>query len=399
MELNAENVVAYLRNSGKLPAEGGEVLVQSLSGQDGPARSTVLKVFDTQAGQKIGSDLRSEAQKKAGKPDTRMSEGVCLVVKQPLEAARAQIAKPADVGDERAIVKPLDAPGLARVRAEKACMDLLGTLLPERSVPANAWVDEDEGVLGMDCAPAAALVWKKQLSAGVTTMAAATHAGMLLAMLHSSTKKDPAIKERFGDAKLFSQARLEPAILSAVGKSGELGKMLQDAVFRARTPICLIHGDFTPGNILLVPEAVPAGKEAVGGAKAPELSHLMLVDFDAAYFGHGAFDVASLIAEFLLLGFLRSGKWRSYMLMADNFWQTYRHTADPDLVRAAEVAGGRVLAALMLGRVDGARPVEAILERRSAVEKVRKLAAEILKKNTMSLDEAIDAASMHYDDE
>jgi hypothetical protein len=414
MELKAENVTEYLRSTGRLPAEGkGEVLVQALSGQEGPARSTVLKVFDPEAGAKVGSDVRSPAQIKAGKPDTRMSEGVCLLVKQPLEGARQKKADEAEEEDPWALSKPTESPessearfalGLARVRAEKSCMELLSNLLPEGSVPANCWVDEDECILGTDCAPASAISWKKQLSNGITTGAVATHAGMLLAMLHSSTKKDPAVRERFGDAKLFSQARLEPGILSAGPKNPDVIKMLQDAVFRARTPLCLLHGDFVPANILLVPE--PGSEEAANAASAAgsstggkgfELASLMLVDYDAAYFGHAAFDVASLISELLLGGFMRSGKWRAMMMLADNFWQTYRHTADPDLVRGAEVAGGRIMGALMLGRVDGARPLQGLADRRGAGERIRKLAGEILKKSTISLDEAIDAASMHYD--
>ncbi len=413
MELKAENVTEYLRSTGRLPAGGdgkGEVLVQTLSGQEGPARSTVLKVFDTEAGAKIGSDVRSPAQIKGGKPDLRASEGVCLLVKQPLEGARQKTVEAEEEDDPWAISKPsTESPessearfaiGLSRVRAEKACIELLENLLPAGSVPTNCWIDEDECILGMDCAPASAISWKKQLSNGVAAASVATHAGMLLAMLHSSTKKDPAVKERFGDPKLFMQARLEPAILAAGPKNNDVIKMLQDAVFRARTPLCLLHGDFVPANILLVPE--PGSEEAAapgGTAKGFELASLMLVDFDAACFGHAAFDVASLISELLLWGFLRSGKWRAMMMLADNFWQTYRHTADPDLVRGAEVAGGRILGALMLGRVDGTRPLQGLADRRGAADRIRKLAGEILKKSTISLDEAIDAASMHYDNE
>lgn len=411
MELSSENVVEYLRKAGRVPAKG-EVLVQNLSGSDGPARSTVLKVFDVNAGGKIGSDARSAAQKKAGTPDTRSGTGICMIIKQPLEGVIKGSAGATEEVDERAMSQPVDPGnlkpiGLARIRAEKACIDLLTEQLPEGSVPANCWVDEDECIVGMDCAPPSAISWKKQLASGVTTTAAATHAGMLLAMMHSSTKKDAAVKERFGDAKLFSRAKLEPGILAAVGKNGEVAKMLQDAVFRARTPLCLIHGDFVPGNILLIPGSVQQEEEidprAGGNAPPPQLkgydlAHLMIVDFDSAYFGHAAFDVASLTAELLLMGFLREGKWRAYMMMADNFWQTYRHTADPDLVRGSDVAGGRILGALLLGRIDGTRGVEGIQDRRGAADRVRKLAGEILKKSNISLDEAIDAASMYYGD-
>ena len=124
----------------------------------------------------------------------------------------------------------------------------------------------------------------------------------------------------------------------------------------------------------------------------------MLVDFESAFFGHNAFDVATLVADLLLLGFLAAGRWRAFMMMADNFWQTYRHTADPELVRAAEVAGGRLLGAVLLGRMDGNAPVKELQSNAEEMQgRVRGLALAMLKKSTMTMDEAIDEAAMHFD--
>jgi hypothetical protein len=123
----------------------------------------------------------------------------------------------------------------------------------------------------------------------------------------------------------------------------------------------------------------------------------MLVDFETAFFGHNAFDVATLVADLLLMGFMAAGRWRAFMMMADNFWQTYRHTADPELVRAAEVAGGRILGAMLLGRIDGHAPIKELQERREVQGRIRGLALEILKKSNMTFDEAIDEAAMHFD--
>ena len=67
---------------------------------------------------------------------------------------------------------------------------------------------------------------------------------------------------------------------------------------------CLIHGDYSPKNIFLVPEG-EKGKELLAGKRGREqrLSHLMVLDFEVAYYGHCGFDVATLINHFLLKGF------------------------------------------------------------------------------------------------
>ena len=66
-------------------------------------------------------------------------------------------------------------------------------------------------------------------------------------------------------------------------------------------------------------------------------------------------------ADLLLMGFRRGPKWRAFIMMSDSFWQTYRHTADPELVKAAEVAGGRILGALLMMAVDGPSPLKELV--------------------------------------
>jgi hypothetical protein len=380
MELSEQNAVQYLRDAGRASPEG-EVLVQRLSEAD--SANVVLKIFDTNAGDKIGSDLRTDGQKKLGKPDTRMTQGACFVVKQPrIREGSAELDQ-------------------ARPRQERACLELLSNLLPAGSVPETLWFDETHHVLGLSCPPPEAVLWFKQIRSGVVSMDAATHAGMLLAMIHSSTRKDPALKERFGDPRLLVQQSVEPMIRAAGQRNPALAKNLQDAVFRLRSPLSLIHGDFRLENILLVPAPpdpeAPVKPGPAGINRGPKLAHVMLVDFESAFFGHNAFDVATLVADLLLAGFLSAGRWRALMMMVDNFWQTYRHTADPELVRAAEVAGGRLLGAMLLGRVDGVAPVRELAERKDLQGRVRGLAQAILKQASITMDEAIDEAPMHFD--
>ena len=114
------------------------------------------------------------------------------------------------------------------------------------------------------------------------------------------------------------------------------------------------------------------------------------------FYGHAAFDVSTLINHFLLKGFYHKANWRPYMLMADNFWQTYRHTADPDLVRAVDAIGGHLLGALLLARIDGKSPAEYLTPLPAIQEQVRQAANDILSQSDPSLEHALDTASPHF---
>jgi 5-methylthioribose kinase len=224
---------------------------------------------------------------------------------------------------------------------------------------------------------------------------------MLMAMLHSSTKDDAEIRERYGDPRLFMQQRVDPYLHGAAEKNPGVAALLHalgQKLLAAR--FCLIHGDFSPKNIFLIPrEEDPAETRGEGlKAKTFPLSHLMLLDFEVAFYGHPAFDVATLINHLLLKGFHQRKGWRPYMLMADNFWQTYRHTADPDLVRTIDGLGGQVLGALLLARIDGKSPAEYLLGDEPVRAQVRQAALAILGEKDFSLDRALDVASTHFDE-
>jgi hypothetical protein len=396
IELNENNAVAYLRQAGRISAQG-EVLVQAMS--EATSDNIVLKIFDTGGGAKVGSDTRSAAQIQKGAPDKRMNQGACMVLKQPRMV----------VGDERALGgdETQSELALARMQIEKQALELLATVLPADSSPSVLWLDQDNSILAISCAPTDAILLKRHLAAGAVSMDGAVHAAMLLAMLHSSTKKDANAKQLFSDSRFFLQEQLDPLIRATSQRNPAMARNLQDAAFRARSPLCLIHGDFSPDNILLVPAppgstpppTVVRGRPAVQKpATGSTISHVMLVDFDTVFFGHNAFDVAKFIADLLLAGFLRGAKWRAFMMMSDSFWQTYHHTADPELVKAVEAAGGRLLGAFLLGAVDGPAPLKELVERPDLQSRVRALALEILKRQTMSLDEAMDEASMRFDE-
>lgn len=358
IELNTDNIVAYLR--ARHAATEGEVLVKQLSGG---VAGAVFMVLDMGAGEPVGTDMRTEGQKRAGKPDKRMREGRCFVVKQPLEKFNTTAEWLVDRD---------------RIHTERNCMALLHRLLPAHRVPEPLWVDEDNFVLAMTAAPAGAAAWKSQLLAGSVNQRLADDAGKLLASIQNHTCGSAAIAKEFGGLKGFIQQRIEPYFHATAQKHPAVQPAITRMAALVQTNrLCLTHGDFSPKNMLTWPPA------------EGETAQLMLVDFEVAHWGHPAFDVATLINHLLLKGFYHAGRWRPFMFAADGFWQTYQQHAHLSLKQAVADCGGKLLGCLMLARIDGKSPVEYITDA-ALKDKVRRCATHLLTLSDDSLDTALD---------
>jgi hypothetical protein len=225
---------------------------------------------------------------------------------------------------------------------------------------------------------------------------------MLLAMMHSSTLHDAPTEKRYGDPKFFIQQRVDPYLHATAEKHADVRARLYSlGEVLLNSKQCLIHGDYSPKNIFLVPHTGALAAELRSDPNTHQafpLSHLLLLDFEVAFYGHCAFDVATLINHLLLKGFYHRRNWRPFMLMADGFWQTYRNTADPELTRAASAVGGHMLGALMLARIDGKSPVEYLVPEPEIQEQVRRAAKDILAGRDGSLDQALDTLSGHFEE-
>jgi hypothetical protein len=355
--LTAQTAADYLRATGRASADG-QLLVQPVTtGTDGAA--PLFKVLDTAGGDRVGSDLRTPAQIDLGAPDTRPHTGACWMLKAA--------ATPDDL------------------LAERDALALLASLLPEGSVSQVQWVDQAAQLLGLSCAPPDAVVWARHLAAGHASVDAATHAGMLLAMLHSSTENDPAVRDRFGSRPLALPHTPLP------GDAGDRLAAVRRTLATARQ--CLIHGQCFADHILLVPQPDVPAAPPPGPASPFPLSHLQLLQFERASFGHPAADLAALLASFLAAGFAHRNHWRPYMLLADNCWQTYRHTAAPSLVRAASAVAGHALAACLLA--PGANVPAAADE--AVPLQIRRAALGMLEQRDPSLDAALDTIALSFD--
>lgn len=360
IELNEQNVIEYLRRREAIgPGRG---LVKSLSGG---VANVVLQIMEIDAGEPLGADLRSENQKKRGVPDARMRRGNCFVIKQPL--ARYKTAEAWLVDRDR-------------VWTERDALTMLADIVPEGALPRMLWSDEENYVLAISAAAPGAVNWKTELLTGRLDANAPEAAAALLATIHNATAGQTRWERRFGDARGFIQQRIDPYLRATANKQESLRPALEKlANFLLTEKYCLIHGDYSPKNMLIC----QLNNRTDG--------NLMLLDFEAAFYGHPVFDAATLVNHLLLKAFYSSRRWRAYMIAADTFWRAYRHRLRAQMRAPVQAMGGTMLGALMLARLHGKSPVEYLTDPQLRSH-VHKLAVRLIQPDAPTMDDALDLA-------
>lgn len=180
--------------------------------------------------------------------------------------------------------------------------------------------------------------WKQLLLKSDASVEHAAQAGELIAKIHRRSAGDAEAMRLFDTTENFFQLRIEPYLLATGAKDPDLRGLFEaEATRLADTRECLVHGDFSPKNIL------------VNGRR------MVLLDCEVAWYGDPAFDLAFLLNHFFLKGLLHAPGEPGFESMIAAFWSAYQNA------RPTPELDGRVahlLLMLMLARVDGKSPVE-----------------------------------------
>jgi 5-methylthioribose kinase len=321
-ELTAANSVAYLRSRGYL-APGETARAQELSGG---VSNLVIHVA------------------KAGGDD--------LVLKQ----ARGKLS----------VAEPWYC-SIERIWREVEVLSICSTLLysyradaPSKvDVPRLLFTDRENYLYAMSAAPAGHVVWKQELLAGVARSDVARAGGTMLGVLHASSWHDVLLARQLDDRQFFFDLRLEPYYrqVAAVHRSlaPEIERLI-DAVCRERH--CLVHGDFSPKNLLVYED------------------RLLLIDFEVGHYGDPAFDLGFCLSHLVLKACYHSPRDGPFFDLIEAFWNGYRAEMDGAIPRQdLDALVGRAilnLAGCALARLDGKSKIDYLQDqaRRDAVREL-----------------------------
>ena len=240
-----------------------------------------------------------------------------------------------------------------RIHREAASIRALAPLLPAGAVPSVVFEDAPEFIYAMESAAAGAVDWKTRLLRDrELNQATVREVAAILAALVRATAGQTRWQAEFGDQHCFDQLRLDPYYRFTALRHPALGGAFEEAIALARTPRAIVHGDFSPKNILTVP-----GRPA------------MLIDFEVIHYGDPAFDAAFLLNHLLLKAAHGVAGMREF---AHLFWRELR-SALPGL-DWLEPAAIRHLGCLHLARVDGKSPAEYLTSAQQAAVRARAVA-------------------------
>lgn len=255
-----------------------------------------------------------------------------------------------------------------RNRSEAAWLRVAADIVPG-CVPKLLAEDPDAGAFAMEWLPPGRFpVWKHLLRDGAIESATAAKIGDVLGRLHAATAQRPDLGAAFATDALFHALRIEPYLLATARVHEDLtAQLVATAERTAATRLALVHGDFSPKN-LLIGEAGP-----------------VVVDAECAWWGDPAFDLAFVLNHLLLKGAWRP-QWRSqYVGLYRALVDAYLPHVDWEPWTELEGRCAALLPALMLARIDGKSPVEYLAEP-PVKDEVRTFARALLVRPAASLE-------------
>ncbi len=262
----------------------------------------------------------------------------------------------------------------ARIHREAAGMRALGELLRPGEVPRFLFEDHEHHVLAMTAVAQPHACWRDELLAGRVDGALARAYGDLLGRMHARSAAEPGrFASAFADSGFFESLRLEPYYRYTAARVPAAAEFLAALCAETlATRDCLVHGDYSPKNLLVA-----------GGA-------LVLLDHEVIHWGDPAFDVGfcltHLVAKANHLPASRSAFAAASLAAWDAYAAAHRAAAHPRF----QARCGAHLVACLLARVDGRSPLGYLDER--ARTRQRRMALALIADRPGSMPSLLDAA-------
>ena len=228
----------------------------------------------------------------------------------------------------------------SRNHFEHKYLTYVGAFLPE-AVPRV--ILEGDGYFAMEYLGDGFANWKTLMLDGRYELDHAVRAGKILGIIHKTSQGDVQAQERFDTTTNFHQLRSSPYLVTTGRRHPDLTGLFEAEVSRLEsTRECLVHGDYSPKNILIAED------------------RLVVLDCEVAWFGDPAFDLAFLLTHLHLKAVHRPKAASVLSSMVQGAVAAYlavRRLDENDVAQLRQRTH-RLLMMLLLARIDGKSPVE-----------------------------------------
>ena len=279
-----------------------------------------------------------------------------MVLKQAL--AELLVAQKWEADQRRAIV-------------EAHAIELFHKLSPDQ-VPDLLFLDSERFILILERVPLGSSVWKTDLLNGQIDPNVASVLGTTLAKWHNFGEENENARTQFMEDSLFEQLRVSPFYRAVAAKNSNLQEVINSLIDEITTEkIALVHGDFSPKNILATPDHSP-----------------IVLDFEVAHTGNPVFDLGFICAH-LLCKTIRtdnSAEKEALIATATNFLNSYRQSCNLAIADSLP----QHVALIALARVEGVSPVNYLDE--SAQRQLVAITKSALLDSTMTFEQLFENA-------
>ncbi|SFP36871.1 Phosphotransferase enzyme family protein [Oscillibacter sp. PC13] len=252
--------------------------------------------------------------------------------------------------------------------------------LVPNAVPKPISYDAENYIMVRKAVPESWAMWKSRLLNGEMNYRVAEKAITALCTVHNETAHSAEIARRFHNQQFFYDLRIEPYIQHVLKKYPQFAKKGAAVMtFLTTERSVLIHGDYSPKNILVKDDGI------------------CILDMEVACYGNPCFDVAFFSNHFLLKA-VKHPEWsHGYLELLSYMMRLYfdRVTCvEPTLLERQAI---QTLGFLLLARVDGKSPVEYLTAAQDQ-NLVREAASEILCQDFSTYQQAISLLVRKIDD-
>ena len=250
-----------------------------------------------------------------------------LVVKQALEKLRVK---------EKWECKP------ERIHQEALGLRHLIHLTPQQNAPTFIFEDFEQHILVMEAVPAPHDNLKTLLLKGEVQLTFAEQFGKLLGSIHANSHDNKEYKAIFSETYYFDALRLNPYYSFTAQQLPETTTFLNELIRSTKkTKLSLVHGDYSPKNILIHHEK------------------LFLLDHEVIHYGDPAFDIGFSMTHLLSKMLHLYERREDFFNFCLTYWNAYRQNAAMlMLLRGFEARAVQHTLACLLARVKGKSPLE-----------------------------------------